>query len=235
LLPSLGSPTRSEPGQFCQHRLLTLPGSQHRQNFAEANTTVGISSECRVPYLRLGDQPNRTQKLSNHSGIPSTPTRTLQHIPDQTYAPYDLSPHPSPAMPAHGPIHLPVEEEDAINVSSPKVTTRGVAFEVLRTVSTASAFGLQVYSAICAKKFAKSHSGGRLPHRFDVTLWKALGTWQAQVAYAACLVSLSPFPDLLMSALLILCLCRIRPPSFQQAYTSFSHADIQQGAKQCLR
>jgi hypothetical protein len=106
-------------------------------------------------------------------------------------------------MPAHGPIHLPVEEEDATSVSVPIVTTRGVAFEVLRTVSTASAFGLQVYSALCAKKFAKSHNG---PHRFDVTLWSVIGTWQAQVAYAACLVSIAWFLSAPAEQTLVLCL-----------------------------
>lgn len=100
-------------------------------------------------------------------------------------------------MPAHGPIHLPVEDGDANNVTSPKVTTRGIVYEVLRTVSTTSAFGLQVYSALCAKRFAGSHDDGKLPHRFDVMLWSALGSWQAQGVYAACFVSLTLVLDVL--------------------------------------
>ena len=92
-------------------------------------------------------------------------------------------------MPAHGPIHLPLDEEDSTDVTRPKVTASGVVYEVVRTVSTASAFGLQVYSTIYAKKSAGSYHDGELPHRFDVILWSALGTWQAQATYAACLVS----------------------------------------------
>lgn len=97
-------------------------------------------------------------------------------------------------MPAHGPIHLPLDEEDSTDVTRPKVTARGVVYEVVRTISIASAFGLQVYSALYAKSSAGSKHDGELPHRVDVILWSALGTWQVQATYAACLVSFGCLP-----------------------------------------
>jgi hypothetical protein len=68
------------------------------------------------------------------------------------------------------------------------VTTSGIAFEVLRTVAIASALGLQVYSTVFAKHHT-SFGDGSLPDRADIRLWFALGTWQAQATYAACMVS----------------------------------------------
>lgn len=72
-------------------------------------------------------------------------------------------------MPAHGPIHLPTEEYDQHVDRAPKVTTSGVTLEVLRTVSIASALGLQVYSTVIAKQ-STSFRDETLPRRADITL-----------------------------------------------------------------
>jgi hypothetical protein len=93
-------------------------------------------------------------------------------------------------MPAHGPIHLPTDDEDKNVDHEPIVTTTGVAFEVIRTVAIASALGLQVYSTVLAKRHTNlANEGSALPDRTDIKLWVALGSWQAQAVYATCLVS----------------------------------------------
>lgn len=94
-------------------------------------------------------------------------------------------------MPAHGPIHLPIEEEEEDIVCSPKVTASLIAFEVVRTAAIAAALGLQVYSATYAKRHPDFRGAeGMVPDRMDIKLWLALGTWQAQAGCAACMVSL---------------------------------------------
>lgn len=92
-------------------------------------------------------------------------------------------------MPAHGPIHLPLEEEDKNANDDSIATTTGVAFEVLRTAAIASALGLQVYSAVVAKRYLNDGKVERvLPDRTEIKLWGTLGAWQAQAGCGGCMV-----------------------------------------------